>query len=61
MTIFLYIFMVFIDNKSSLYFTLITSLFSATIVAISFGILPLTVLNGLNASRIFYVFKDSNF
>ena len=61
MTIFLYIFMVFIDIKSSLYFTLITSLFSATIVAISFGILPLTVLNGLNASRIFYVFKDSNF
>ena len=61
MTIFLYIFMVFIDIKSSLYFTLITSLFSATIVAISFGILPLAVLNGLNASRIFYVFKDSNF
>ena len=53
--------MVFIDIKSSLYFTLITSLFSATIVAISFGILPLAVLNGLNASRIFYVFKDSNF
>ena len=53
--------MVFIDIKSSSNFTLITSLFSATIVAISFGILPLVVLNGLNASRIFYVFKDSNF
>ena len=54
------VFIVFIDTKSSLYFTLIEP-FSATMVVLSFDRLPLGVLKGLDTYRKFYVLNDSHF